>query len=141
MKYEGNRQWINEPAFGLNEDDFNCWKCKQEMEIIHHSIPGKLFYCECNNCNAGRNVSYDKSPAAPAILIGGVSYQPMPDPEAKRKLKPPTDKPIVEYCGTRYYLINSARLQMANNLRCFVRISITAGKRLLLQAQTKKENE
>ena len=72
----------------------------------------------------------------PAIIIDGVTYEPTPDPDARRKRTAP-DKPIVEYCNTKYYLLNSAKLQMVNDLNCFVGISQVVGKQLLLGSQNK----
>jgi hypothetical protein len=79
---------------------------------------------------------YDDS----CIVIDGVGYPRTPDPDRVRKLIPP-NKPIVTYCNTRYYLINSAKVQMVNDLNCIVGIRQALGKELLLQSQTRKEDD
>ena len=75
------------------------------------------------------------------IFIDGKAYPRTPDPDRVRRLIPP-DKPIVLYCNTRYFLINSAKLQMVNDLNCIIGISQTLGKQLLLTSQNKEaDNE
>ena len=74
------------------------------------------------------------------IVIGGVGYPRTPDPDRARRLIPP-DKPIVLYCKTRYYLINSAKLQMVDQLTCIVGIRRKIGKQLLLTSQNKEAEE
>ena len=71
------------------------------------------------------------------ILIDGKLCKRTPDPDRLRRLIPP-DKPIVLYCNTRYFLINSAKLQMVNDLKCIVGISQSLGKQLLLNTKTKE---
>ena len=71
-------------------------------------------------------MEYDDS----CVIIGGVGYPRTPDPDRVRRLIPP-DKPIVLYCNTRYFLINSAKLQMVKDLTCIVGISQKLGKKLM----------
>ena len=72
------------------------------------------------------------------IVIGDKAYLRTPDPDRARRLTQP-DKPIVTYCNTRYYLINSAKLQMVNDLTCIVGIPQRTGKDLLEQFHNSKK--
>lgn len=77
------------------------------------------------------------------IKIGDKFYKRTPDPEGSRKLNPP-NKPIVLYCNTRYFLINSAKLQAVKDLRLIVGISQKLGKKLLKehhQSKIEADNE
>ncbi len=74
------------------------------------------------------------------IIIGDEVYKRTPDPDRARRLIP-RDKPIVLYCKTRYYLINSAKLQMVDQLTCIVGIRRKIGKQLLLTSQNKEAEE
>ena len=74
------------------------------------------------------------------IKIGDEIYSRTPDPDRVRRLIPP-NKPIVLYCNTRYFLINSAKLQAVKDLRLIVGISQKLGKKLLLISQNKEAEE
>ena len=64
------------------------------------------------------------------IIIDGEKFLKTPDPDRKRKLVPP-DAPIVTYCSSEYYLINSAKLQSVRDLTLIVGILPSTGKQLL----------
>jgi len=78
---------------------------------------------------------------AETIIIGGVEFIRIPDPDRKRKLVAPTDKPIVRYCNSDYYLINTAKLQSVKDLTLIIGINQSTGIELLKQHQQLKKEK